>query len=188
MCGEGWVHVDLPVASTSAQTSILTSSDGTLLWFEGILWVALFPPKRYVKVPTSRTSKCDLYLGMGLLQVKLVKMRWYTVEKKEESEVVQSCRTLCNPMDCRPPGSSVHGISQARILEWVATSFSRGTSWPRDWTQVSRIAGRHFTLWATREAIRSREGPYSNMTGVLIRKGKFGHTGRRLSCEDGGRD
>ena len=46
-----------------------------------------------------------------------------------------------------------HGIFQARIPEWVAFSFSRGASWPRDWTQVSLIAGRHFTLWATREAV-----------------------------------
>ena len=56
-------------------------------------------------------------------------------------------------MDCSPPGSSVHGILQARILEWVAISFSRGSSQPRDRTQVSRIfAGRPFNLWATREA------------------------------------
>ena len=68
------------------------------------------------------------------------------------SEVAQSCPTLCESMDCSPPGSSVHGILQARILEWVAISFSKGSSWPRDWTQVSRIAGRRFNLWATREA------------------------------------
>ena len=55
-------------------------------------------------------------------------------------------------MDCSPPDSLVHGILQARILEWVATSFSRGSSQPRDRTQVSCIAGRHFNLWATREA------------------------------------
>ena len=52
-----------------------------------------------------------------------------------------------------PPGSSVHGIFQARILAWIAISFSRGSSWPRDQTQVSRIAGRCFTIWATREAL-----------------------------------
>ena len=69
------------------------------------------------------------------------------------SEVAQLSPTLCDPMDCSPPGSSVHGILQARILEWVAISFSRGSSWPRDQTQVSRIAGRHFNLWATREVI-----------------------------------
>ena len=48
--------------------------------------------------------------------------------------VTQSCSTLCDPMDCGPPGSSVHGILQARILEWVAISFSRGSSQPRDQT------------------------------------------------------
>ena len=53
---------------------------------------------------------------------------------------------------CSLPGSSVHGILQARILEWVAIRFSRGISWPRDWTWVSWIAGRFFTIWATREA------------------------------------
>ena len=54
-------------------------------------------------------------------------------------------------MDCSPPGSSLHGILQARILEWVAIPFSRGSSWPRDWTWASCFAGRFFTIWATRE-------------------------------------
>ena len=54
--------------------------------------------------------------------------------------VTQSCLTLCGPMDCSPPGSSVHGILQARILEWVATSSFRGSSQPRDQIQVSHIA------------------------------------------------
>ena len=67
--------------------------------------------------------------------------------------VTWSCLTLCNPMDCSHPGSSVHGIFQARILEWVAISFSRGSFQPRDQTRVSRIAGRFFTIWATREAV-----------------------------------
>ena len=66
--------------------------------------------------------------------------------------VAQSCPTLWDPMDCSPPGFSVHGIFQARVLEWVAISFSTGSSQPRDRTWVSCIAGRHFTLWATREA------------------------------------
>ena len=68
-------------------------------------------------------------------------------------DVTQSCLTLCNPVDCSPPGSCVHGILQARILEWVAISFSRGSSQPRDQNQVSCIAGRRFILWATREVI-----------------------------------
>ena len=61
----------------------------------------------------------------------------------------QSCLTLCDPMDCSLSGSSVHGIFQARVLEWIAISFSRGSSWPRNLTWVSRIASRHFTVWAT---------------------------------------
>ena len=61
-------------------------------------------------------------------------------------KVTQSCPTLCNPMDY-----TVHGILQARIPEWVAVPFSRGSFQPRDWTEVSRIAGCFFTSWATRE-------------------------------------
>ena len=54
-------------------------------------------------------------------------------------DIVYSCLTLCDPMDCSPPGSSVHGILQARILEWVATPSSRGFSQPRDRTRISCI-------------------------------------------------
>ena len=71
-----------------------------------------------------------------------------------KGKVAQSCLTLCDSMDCSLPGFSGHGILQARVLEWVAISFSRGSSWPRDPTWVSRIAGRRFTHWATREALR----------------------------------
>ena len=79
-----------------------------------------------------------------------------TVEKWLDSEkvkVAQLCPTLCDSMDCSLPGSSVHGISQARILERVAIHFSRGFFQPRDWTQVSCIAGKFFTIWTTREAL-----------------------------------
>ena len=67
-------------------------------------------------------------------------------EKKSEGEVAQSCLTLCDPMDCSLPGSSVHRIFQARILEWVAISSSRRSSPPRDYTQVSCIVGRCFII------------------------------------------
>ena len=62
--------------------------------------------------------------------------------------VAQLCTTLCDPVDYSLPGSSFHGVFQARILEWVAISYSRESSWPRDWTQVfciSSLAGRFFT-------------------------------------------
>ena len=67
---------------------------------------------------------------------------------------LQFCLTLCDPMDCSLPGSSVHGILQARILEWVAISSSRGSSWPRDQTCVScsSCSGRQVTTSATWEA------------------------------------
>ena len=71
------------------------------------------------------------------------------------SSGAKSCLTLCDPMDCSPPGSSVQGILQERILEWVAISFSRGSSWPRDQTCVSMspaLAGEFFTSSTTREA------------------------------------
>ena len=68
---------------------------------------------------------------------------------ESESEVIQSGPILCDPMDCSLPGSPIHWIFQARVLEWVAISFSRGSSWPRDWTPVSCIVGRCFTIWAT---------------------------------------
>ena len=67
----------------------------------------------------------------------------------KENEVAQSCPTLCDPMDCSLSGFSVHGIFQERVLEWITISFSRGSSRPRNWTWVSCIAGRRFTVWAT---------------------------------------
>ena len=72
---------------------------------------------------------------------------------QSQSEVAQLCPTLWDPMDCSLPGSTVRGIFQARILKWVAISFSRRSSWPKDWTWVSCIVGRHFTVWATREVV-----------------------------------
>ena len=71
------------------------------------------------------------------------------------SDLVANCDS-CDFMNCSPPGSSVHGISQTRILEWFAISFSRGSSSPRDWTWVFCFAGKLFgfiTSWATREGV-----------------------------------
>ena len=82
----------------------------------------------------------------SLVYIKFWKWKW--------SEVVQSCPTFCDPVDYRLPGISVHGILQARILEWVTISFSRGSSRPRDRTRVSWVGGRCFNLWATREALK----------------------------------
>ena len=95
-------------------------------------------------------------------------MPWFS--RKKESEVTQSCPTLCNPMDCSLPGFSVHGIFQARILEWVAISFSRRSFQPRDWTQVSHIVGRCFTIWATSWG-KSQEERIILLNGYLAMSG-----------------
>ena len=114
----------------------------------GILeWVAI-PFFRGSSRPRDRT------------QVFCIAGRFFTVL------VAQSCLTLCNPMDCSMPASSVHGIFQARLLEWVAISFSRGSSRPRDRTQVSSIPGRCFNLWAI--ALKPNCVTYINFKCVYI--------------------
>ena len=82
--------------------------------------------------------------------------------------VTHSRLTLWNSMDCSPPGSSVRGILQAKILWCVAIPFYRGSFWPRDRTQVSHIAGRFFTDWVTREAHFCKHNVTSNRKGYMI--------------------
>ena len=97
----------------------------------------------------------------------------YKLKVKSESEVTQSCLTLCDSMDCSLPGSSIHGIFQARLLEWVAMSFSRRSSWLRDWIQISRTVGRCFTVWATRELYRLMASKIISLETLL--PGMFKH-------------
>ena len=78
-------------------------------------------------------------------------------------------------MDCSLPGSSVRGIFQARVLEWVAISFFRGSSQPRNWTQVSCIAGRCLTVWATREASSAHFTDRGKTDKSLVRKSVHGY-------------
>ena len=110
--------------------------------------------------PTLGIYYIDSYI---CLQVKWSMYRMFTAvllvvakawKQPMQVKVAQSCLTLCDPIDCSPPRSSFHGISQARILEWVSISYSRESSRPRDWTWVSCIAGRFFTIWDTREALK----------------------------------
>ena len=96
-------------------------------WYHIGVWICI-----YLIVMLGIFS-CVFYLSVCLL--------W---REREKSEVTQSCPTLCDPVDCSLPGSLVHGILQARILQWVAISFSRGSSWPRDRTWVSHFVGRCF--------------------------------------------
>ena len=81
-----------------------------------------------------------LWVELCPLTPKFICWNCYTQYHKSEVEVTQSCLTFCDPMDCSLPGSSVHGIFQARILDWVVISYSRGSSWPRDWTHASYVS------------------------------------------------
>ena len=118
--------------------------------------------------PSSTAYKCHktshlTFFSLSSVKVKTAISTFHCIDSywmlilnfpiKVKMLVTQSYPTLCDPMDCRPPGPSVHEILQARILEWIAISFSRGSSWPRDWTWVSCLAGRRFNLWATRNII-----------------------------------
>jgi len=109
------------------------------------------PPPRIMEIKT-KISKWDLIKLKSFCTMKetinKVKRQLSEWEKiiANESEVAQSCPTLCDPMDCSLQGSPVYGIFQARVLEWVAISFSRGSSQPRDQTQVFGSAGSCFTI------------------------------------------
>ena len=99
--------------------------------------------------PLSPSSLCLPYCSCNVPDFSCITAwKW-----KVKVLIAQSCQTLGDPMDCTPPGSSVHGTLQARILQWVAILFSRGSSEPRVQTQVSCTAGRFFTIWASREAL-----------------------------------
>ena len=89
---------------------------------------------------------------------KIKKLETTLMVVKVQVIVSQLCLTLCHPMDCSLPGSSVHGILQARILEWDAISFSRASSWPRDQTPVSMLACRFFTICVTMDVPTSMIG------------------------------
>ena len=101
---------------------------------------------------------CQLYINKARRKNNKVKISMCVL-------ITQSCPNLCDPMDCNPPGSSVYEILQARVLEWVAISFSRGSSRPRDQTWVSCIAGRWFDIWATREAHKKYPGLNLSLNG-----------------------
>ena len=110
----------------------------------GFLMISIAWPRSTLWSSLSRTS---VFLFLSVLGLHCHEWAFSNFHKQMKVKVTQSCLTLFDPMDY-----SVHGILQARILEWVAFPFSRGSSQPRGQTQVSRIAGRLFTSWATGEA------------------------------------
>ena len=153
--------------------SFLTLCDPMDYTVHGILQARILD---WVAFPFSRGSSQP----RDWIQVSYIAGRFFTTEppeKPSQMKLAQSCLTLCDPMDY-----TVHGILQARILEWVAISFSRESSQPRDWIQVSHIAGGFFISWATREAqeywwvaypFSSGFSWLRNRTGVSCIAGRF---------------
>ena len=122
-------------------------------------WVQLINPyrqQRKTDFHISSQHSCLLQIVCLHPKNKLTVLRgWGGCQDMYVHSSHHLCLTLCHPMDCSPPGSSVHGILQARILEWVALPSSRGSSWPRDRTHISYIsciAGGFFNCWAIEES------------------------------------
>ena len=113
----------------------------TQLAIAGLLY---FPKQFYLKLYQPDLNTNDNATKWPLTDIRCTRGQSYM--KIMCVLVAQLCPKLCDPMDCSPPGSSVHGILQAGILEWVAISFSGGSSQPRDQTQVSCTAGEFFTI------------------------------------------
>ena len=100
-----------------------------------------------VKSNNINYNKCQSHLHLEISILLSLQLLWW-----KKALVAQYCPTHCDSIVCSPPDSSSHGTLQARILEWEAISFSRGSSQPRVLTWVSFIAGGFFAIWATREA------------------------------------
>ena len=145
-----------PVLSTFAQCFLprVKTCSRSLICFELILHIVLG------RGPTLFFGRWTFRVFFSTLcwqhQLSPIEWSWHPCWKPLTKYVcarlvVQSCLTPCEPMDCSPPGSSVHGISQARMLKWVPIFFSRGSFWPRDRTWVSWVADGFFIVGATRE-------------------------------------
>ena len=149
----GLVQQKWPEVKTSSKVSALEvkknlgSLDMALLccWHvlsENLLWcwafmLNLFSVNNPSHLIMKKWNKCCLFKKKKKNSKAIKTAIDWASKNRAFATSLQSCLTLCDPMDCSPPGSSVHGILQARILEWVARPFSRGSSRPRDWTHVS---------------------------------------------------
>ena len=122
------------------QTQVSRGRDSQGLW-EGHVHIVIFKMDNQQRPIVQHMELCSMLCGSLSGRGTWGRMRVCVCVK-----VPQLCPPLCDPMDCSLPGSSVHGVLQARILEWVDIPSSRGSSQPRDQTQVSHTAGRFFTI------------------------------------------
>ena len=134
----------------AGQEATVRTGHGTTDWFQigkGVLQGYILSPclfNLHAEYIMGNTGLVEAQAGIKIARRNINNLRYAddtTLMAESESEVAQSCLTLCNPMDCSLSGSSVHGILQARILELVAISFSFGASQPRDQTHISCIGG-----------------------------------------------
>ena len=111
-----------------------------------------------------RSNSCEKYVIEHLNDQICI---YYKQGACMSAKSLSLCLTLCDPMDCCPPGSFVLETLQARILEWAAMPTSRGSSWPRDWTHVSCIASQILYHWATRETKNTGVGSPALLQGIF---------------------
>ena len=152
----GWWKIPLFLVTTGLQVPFLWTK--SLVWNPSMLkkllhcWGTGLGCFQFKNVFLKR-QQSNLKLGLPVLFCFLSRLFIFALSWKCVCSVTQSCPSLCTPLGCSPPVSSVHGISQARILKWIAISSSRGSSWPRDWTWVSCVSciGRrilhHWAIW-----------------------------------------
>ena len=147
-----WLHPVL-VAAHRIYFPDQGSNPGLLHWEHGVLTTG--PPRKSPIPPSFATT---IVCAPSPLTLMIMEK-----EKNVKVKSLSHVQLFVTPVDCGLPGSSIHGIFQARILEWVATSFSRGSSRPRDWTWVSLMAGRLFTIRATRESLEWLWSPLNSL-------------------------
>ena len=146
------------------------------VWESYIYWAPKWHSSNWSSAPPANKAKQQDRMGLGprlwsIIPAQDCPVDWKKErerEGKKESEVTQLCLTLCDPVDCSLLVSSVHGIFQARVLEWIAISFFRGSSQPRNRTHVSHTVGRRFTIWATREVLWTWEGNFYLFKTIVL--------------------
>ena len=155
LCSPSWTLLPPPSPYSPSGSSQGTSPKHPVSCIEPGLATRFIRDIIHVSMPFSQISppspstsniQSSNWIWYNQLGKIISKLSWLELSEKVKMLATQWCSLPATPMNCSLPGSSVHGILQARKLEWVAIPFSRGSSWPREWTKASCIAGRFFTI------------------------------------------